>query len=251
MRLNRFLAQCGIASRRKADELILAGKVVINGHIIRDLGTRIDPENDRVEVAGHAVTLPRAGHAYWMLNKPEGYDVTRRDPHSEQTIFDLLPKDAPRALQPVGRLDRPTTGLLLLTDDGELAHRLTHPSYGIEKEYLAYGSERAIKSQIASLLRGVELDDGPAKAVAVEELQPPRGGRQPSGFHRGPRLKIVMHEGRKRIVRRLCAAVGYPLQALHRSRVGPLKLGSLHEGESRTLTTHEVTLLRRAAGLES
>lgn len=248
MRLNRFLAQCGVASRRNAEKLIGGGRVRVNGTIRRLPATAVDSEFDRIEVDGKPVRLPSGLH-YLLLNKPAGYDVTKRDPFAKRVVYELLPPDTPASVQAVGRLDRDTTGLLLLTNDGELAFRLTHPRFEIEKEYLAFGEARPTKAQIARLLRGIALEDGPARAdrvepVTVEEARRLGLGRMP---HDG--LRIVIHQGRKRIVRRLCAAVDLPLIALHRTRVGAIELGSLQPGALMEMNAKEAAALRTRVGL--
>ncbi|MBI3736510.1 rRNA pseudouridine synthase [Candidatus Sumerlaeota bacterium] len=232
MRLNRYLAQCGAGSRRSVEDFIREGRVRLNGAVTREMGTQVDPASDRVELDGKEVR-PAESPVYIMLNKPAGYDVTRRDPHSGRTIFDLLPSDLPASVQAVGRLDRDTTGLLLLTNDGELAFRLTHPRHGVEKEYLCFGPRPATRDQLDQLVSGVALDDGLARALKAENVETPSRA-----------LRMVVSLGRKRIIRRLCKAVGFELTALHRSRVGPIALGDLQEGNSRGLTAHEIAGLR-------
>lgn len=247
MRLNRYLAQCGVASRRNAEKLIAARKVTVNGVVATSPALQIDLESDRVEVDGRAVSIPTE-HQYLMLHKPAGYDVTRGDPFAERIVFELLPKDLPGSVQAVGRLDRDTTGLLLFTNDGDLAFRIIHPRFLLEKEYIAAGEQAPTPEQAQRLVAGVELEDGPAQAIRAEAcsatelaefgLEAPAGG-----------LRIVMHQGRKRIVRRLCTAIDFPLTQLHRSRIGPLELGDLGQGKFRELTEREVQLLRDAVGL--
>ena len=246
MRLNHYLARCGVASRRGAEKLILAGDVSVNGVVTRALATQVRTGHDRVEVRGKPVTPP-SRRLYLMLNKPAGFDVTRRDRHAPRTVFDLLPGDLPPSVQPVGRLDRATTGLLLLTNDGDLGFRLTHPRYQVEKEYIARGAAAASDDQIARLLSGIDLEDGFAKAAGVKRIGSKNDRARGAARQKG--LSIVMHQGRKRIVRRLCKAVGYPLQELHRTRVGPLELGDLATGHWRELGPEEIEKLYRAAGL--
>jgi pseudouridine synthase len=250
MRLNRFLAQCGIASRRNADKLIGEGRVRINGNVVQTAGCQVDSDVDKVEVDGKAIHLP-VDFFYYLLNKPPGYDVTRRDRFAERTVYELLPPGVPDSVQAVGRLDRDTTGLLLLTNDGDLAYRLTHPRYEVEKEYLAFGESRPTKAQIAKILRGVELEDGPARANRAEVLSVEEARRLGLKNMMADGLRIVIHQGRKRIVRRLCAAVDLPLVLLHRVRIGPLELGTLKEGQCRKLTEREIAMLRAHTGLES
>ncbi len=238
MRLNQFLARCGVASRRKAEEWIRAGRVTVNGTVVQNLSTTIDPERDRVEIEGRELRPP-AQFIHLALNKPAGYDVTRSDPHSRKTIYDLLPAEHSKTVGAVGRLDRATTGLLLLTDDGDLAFRLTHPRHGVEKEYLAYGPEEPTPRQISQLMRGVALEDGIARALRAEEA--------PVKESASPALRIVLASGRKRIVRRMCKAVGFELSLLHRVRVGPIWLGDLAPGQCRPLNADEISALRKAS----
>jgi pseudouridine synthase len=240
MRLNRFLAQCGVASRRAAEQLIVGGQVRVNGKPARELATQVEPGKDRVEVNGKNVE-PAARPVYLLLNKPRGYDVTRGDRHSHRQVYDLLPKGTHASVKAVGRLDRDSTGLLLLTNDGALAHRLTHPSFGCPKTYQVAVEGRATKEETALLMAGVQLDDGPARAVKAQVVE---AGAKMS------LLRIVMHEGRKRIVRRMCEAIGHPVAALERTEIGPLKLGQLRRGQVRALKPPEMAALRRAAGME-
>jgi pseudouridine synthase len=240
-RLNRFLAQCGLGSRRAVERLILEGSVTVNGVVTRALATRVDPNADRVAVAGRPAQ-PAEKLVCLVLNKPRGYDVTRGDPHSRRRVYDLLPPGTHPSVKAVGRLDRDSTGLLLLTNDGELAHRLTHPRYGCPKTYQVQVAGEVALATLVLLTEGVQLDDGPARAVSAERLT---AGPQ------GSTLRIVMHEGRKRIVRRLCETVGHPVTALERTAIGSLELGNLRRGQIRALTPNETAGLRRGVGLES
>jgi 23S rRNA pseudouridine2605 synthase len=236
-RLQRTLARAGFGSRRAAEELIRAGRVSVNGEVA-ELGRRVDPERDRVTV--HGVPIPaHPGLRYLAMNKPAGVTTTMRDPHAADALPRLIPP-GPRVF-PVGRLDRESEGLLLLTNDGELAHRLQHPRYGIEKEYLVEVPGRVPPKAIRDLRAGVELDDGPAKPVNAGLLQHAAGRSS---------LRIVMGEGRKREVRRLLAAVGFPVLRLVRTRVDGIHLSGLRPGASRTLTTREIEDLYRATGLD-
>lgn len=235
-RLQKALARAGFGSRRSCEELIAAGRVEVNGRPAT-LGDRVDPEVDEVRVDGRRIsTDPRL--RYVALHKPRGVTTTMRDPHAERDLTRLLPK-GPRVF-PVGRLDRYTEGLLLLTNDGDLAHRLAHPRYGVEKEYLAEVEGVPTPRHLARLRRGVRLDDGPARA-ADARLAGRSGGR--GAVH------VVMTEGRKREVRRMLEAVGLPVRRLIRTRVGPVRLGRLRPGETRDLSPEEVRALYRAAGL--
>ena len=230
MRLNAFLARAGVASRRGADELIRAGRVRVNG-APGELSTVVG-RHDVVEVDGARVQRQRLAHV--LLHKPAGVVTTARDPQGRRTVVDLVP-DEPRVV-PVGRLDVDTTGALLLTNDGDLAHRLAHPRYGVSKVYEAEVEGTPSPEALARLRGGVELDDG---------VTAPAGARRV-----GPgRIELTLHEGRKHQVKRMCEAVGHPVRQLHRSRYAGLDLAGLGSGESRELTTDEVAALRRLVGL--
>ena len=235
-RLQRALARAGFGSRRACEELIAAGRVSIGGREAT-LGDRVDPERDEVRVNGRLISVD-PGLRYLALHKPRGVTTTMRDPHAERDLSRFLPK-GPRVF-PVGRLDRDTEGLLLLTNDGELAHRLTHPSYAVEKEYLAEVDGAPSNRQLGRLKRGVDLDDGVARAVEARAAGGSRG--------RGA-VRLVMVEGRKREVRRMLEAVGLPVRRLIRLRVGPVRLGRMRPGELRELEPEDVRALYRAAGL--
>lgn len=236
-RLQRTLARAGLGSRRACEELIAAGKVEVNG-TVATLGDKVDPEVDEVRVKGARISTDPAMR-YLALHKPAGVTTTMRDPHARSDLRSLLPQEGPRVF-PVGRLDRETEGLLLVTNDGELANRLTHPRHGVEKEYLAEVDGAPTERHLARLRRGVDLDDGPAKPLAVRTVSR-AGGRTA--------IRLVMGEGRKREVRRMLDAVGLPVRRLVRLRVGPVKLGRLRAGEIRELMPDEVRGLYRAAGL--
>ena len=235
-RLQRSLARAGFGSRRACEEVIAAGRVEINGRVAT-LGDRLDPTVDEVRVDGSKVNVDPELRTF-ALHKPRGVTTTMRDPHAERDLTGFLPKGV--HVFPVGRLDRDTEGLLLLTNDGSLAHRLTHPRYAIEKEYLAEVGRPASQRQLTRLRRGVELDDGTARAVDARSA----GG---AGGRGGVRL--VMIEGRKREVRRMLDAVELPVRRLVRVRVGPIRLGKLGPGEVRELGPEDVRALYRAAGL--
>jgi 23S rRNA pseudouridine2605 synthase len=235
-RLQRSLARAGFGSRRACEEVIAAGRVEINGRVAT-LGDRLDPTVDEVRVDGSKVNVDPELRTF-ALHKPRGVTTTMRDPHAERDLTGFLPKGV--HVFPVGRLDRDTEGLLLLTNDGSLAHRLTHPRYAIEKEYLAEVGRPPSQRQLARLRRGVELDDGTARAVDARSA----GG---AGGRGGVRL--VMIEGRKREVRRMLDAVQLPVRRLVRVRVGPIRLGKLGPGEVRELGPEDVRALYRAAGL--
>ena len=210
--------------------MVIEGRVTVNGEVAEP-GARVDPLTDRVEVDG--VRVPLAPDLrYYVLNKPPGVVTTLRDPQGRRTIMEFVPA-GPRVF-PVGRLDRDSEGLLLLTNDGELANRLTHPRYGVEKEYLAEVEGSPTDRVLARLVRGVELDDGPARAVSARQVGASRGRAA---------LRIVMAEGRKREVRRMLATVGLPVRRLVRLRMGSLRLGSLRPGEVRALEPDELRSL--------
>jgi len=237
-RLQKLLARAGVASRRAAEELVVAGRVTVNGRVVTKLGSKARPEDD-IRVDGRPIELP-AEHVYLMLNKPPGYVTTRDDPHGRRTVMDLVPGDVRGRVFPVGRLDRDTTGLLLLTDDGELTQRLTHPGHHVPKEYLADVEGTPPESRLRALRSGVELDDGPTQPAEVI-LVATGGGES--------RLRITITEGRNRQVRRMCEAIGHPVRRLKRMAMGPLRLGELSLGEVRTLTRAQVRALRRAVDL--
>ena len=232
-RLQKVLAQAGLGSRRTCEMLIEEGRVTVNGEVAV-LGRRVETADDRVEVDGVCIGVA-PGLVYYLLNKPLGVVSTAADPQGRPTVVDLVPTD-PR-VYPVGRLDTDTEGLLLLTNDGELTHRLTHPSFGVEKEYLAEVDGEPSRGALRQLREGVALDDGltaPAKVSAV-----------------GPGVvKLIIHEGRNRQVRRMCEAVGHPVRRLVRTRIGPLRDATLAPGAWRALTIDEVRSLERAASVE-
>lgn len=232
-----------MASRRAADELIAEGAVRINGKRPPVTGALIDPDRDSVTVHGRAVR-PVTKHRYIVLNKPLGVITTAKDQAARTTVLDVVGDEgkAGHRLFPVGRLDADTTGLLLLTDDGELAYRLTHPRYKVEKEYLAHVVGNPSSADLQTLRTGVKLDDGVTAPAEVEVIRITPGARD-SGL---AELRIVIREGRHRQVRRMLHGVGHKVQALRRVGFGPLKLGRLKEGGWRVLGEAEVTALRRA-----
>jgi pseudouridine synthase len=236
-RVQRALARAGFGSRRACEQLIVEGRVTVNG-TVATLGDRVDPETGSVTVDGVTVNLD-PNVRYYALHKPPGVLSTMRDPQGRPDIRGFLPPDGPRVF-PVGRLDRDSEGLLLLTNDGELGNHLLHPRYAVEKEYLAEVDGAPTSRQIAAIRRGVELADGLAKPASarIVATSGPRGA-----------LRLVMTEGRKREVRRLLAAVGLPVMRLVRLRIGPVKLGSLEPGAVRELSTEEIHALARVAGM--
>ncbi|MGH7721633.1 MAG: pseudouridine synthase [Candidatus Dormibacteria bacterium] len=229
-RLNRFLARRGVASRRGADALIATGRVRVNGRTAQ-VGAKVDSNIDRVEVDGARVAARLPIAVTMALNKPVGVVTTMRDPRGRPTVRDLVP--AIPGLVPIGRLDADSRGLLLLSSDGELAHRVAHPRHGVTKTYRVLPSRSLSDAQIGGLLGSVLLEDGPARALEVR-----RAG--------GGAVDVVMGEGRKRVVRRLFAAVGSEVDDLCRIAVGPILLGDLAEGASRRLDDTEVGRLRDA-----
>jgi pseudouridine synthase len=234
MRLNAYLARAGIASRRGADELILGGRVTVNG-APGELHTVVG-RRDVVEVDGTRVQPQPL--AYVLLNKPPGVVTTASDPHGRRTVVELVPPE-PRVV-PVGRLDADTTGALLLTNDGDLAHRLAHPRYGVPKVYEAEVEGSPSPEALARLRDGVGLEDG---------MTAPAGARLVRRGTPTSRLELTLHEGRKHQVKRMCEAVGHPVRQLHRTRYSQLDLNGLGPGESRELTADEVAALRRTVGL--
>ena len=233
-RLQKVLAQAGIGSRRACETLIAAGRVTVYG-VVAGLGQRVDATEDRVAVDGVPVSV-RPGLVHYLLNKPAGVVTTSADPQGRATVIDLVPPQ-PRVFS-VGRLDATTEGLLILTNDGELAHHLTHPRYGVEKEYFAVVEGSPSPSAVRRLREGVELEDG-ITAPARVALIPPNG------------LRLTIHQGRNRQVRRMCAAVGHPVVRLVRTRIGPVADRQLRPGAWRMLTPSEVRGLATAAAATS
>jgi len=229
-RLQKILARVGIASRRVVEEMIEDGRVVVNGEVA-ELGQRADPDVDAIEVDGVLVGV-RPDTVWYLLNKPAGVVSTASDPQGRTTVVELVPEE-PRVF-PVGRLDAETEGLLLLTNDGEVTHRLTHPSYGVEKEYLAHVEGTPSRGALRRLREGVELEDGLTAPATAAMVSP--------GV-----VRLVIHEGRNRQVRRMCEAIGHPVVRLVRTRIGPLVDTTLGPGEWRPLRQDEVRALERAA----
>jgi 23S rRNA pseudouridine2605 synthase len=226
-RLNRFLASTGLASRRGADEVIRAGRVTVNG-VRAEVGTRVG-EGDRVCVDGRPVS--RQQLLTLLLNKPAGVVTTASDPQGRRTVLDLVGSDL--RLFPVGRLDRESTGALVITNDGDLAHRLMHPRHGVAKTYVADVAGDPAPDALARLRAGIELDDGPTAPALVERVA-------------AGRIEITIHEGRNRQVRRMCEAVGHPVRTLHRTRYGSLSADDLAPGAWRVLDDRELEAFRSA-----
>lgn len=229
-RVQKVLARAGVGSRRVCDELVAAGRVTVDG-VVAGIGQRVHPTTQRVAVDG--VPVPVApGLVYYLLNKPAGVVSTASDPQGRPTVVSLVP-ETPRVF-PVGRLDYETEGLMVLTNDGDLANLLAHPSHGVAKEYLAEVAGQPSPGAVRALRQGVVLDDGPTAPAVVGTVSP--------GV-----LRLTIHEGRNRQVRRMCEAVGHPVRRLVRTRIGPVADPSLRPGRWRPLARHEVQALLRAA----
>lgn len=237
MRLQKILSQAGIASRRAAERLIAEGRVTVNGVTVRAMGTKGDPAADDIRVDGRRIRGPEQ-HRYILLNKPAGYVTTRSDPQRRPTVLDLL-RGVREYVYPVGRLDYDTEGLLLLTNDGDLAARLTHPRHGVERTYEARVAGAPDAHDLERLRAGMPLDGRRTLPAAVDLMT--RGQSVESV------LRITIREGRNRQVRRMCEAVGHPLRALRRTRIGPLSDRRLKPGQWRELTAQEIGALRRAS----
>jgi 23S rRNA pseudouridine2605 synthase len=228
------LARAGFGSRRASEDLIKAGRVAVDGEVA-GIGRRVDPEHAHITVDGVPVVVA-SDVVHWLLNKPAGYVTTASDPQGRATVLDLVPPQ-PRVF-PVGRLDRDTEGLIVMTNDGELAQLLTHPRHGVEKEYLAEVEGTPAPAALRMLREGIELEDGRTHAASVQLVQP-------RDAHSA--LSITIHEGRKRQVRRMCAAIGHPVVRLVRVRIGPVSDRRLRPGTWRELTPTEVRALYAAA----
>ncbi len=241
-RLNAYLARSGVTSRRGADKLIASGSVLVNGHVPPPDGVLVDPARDVVTVDGRAVK-PATQHRYLMLNKPLGVITTAKDEAGRTSVLDVLGEGASgHRVFPVGRLDADSTGLLLITDDGEVAYRLTHPRYKVDKEYIAIVGGSPSRADLARLRSGVQLDDGVTAPAEVDVLRVLPGP--------AAEVRVVIGEGRHRQVRRMLMAVGHRVLALNRTGFGPLRLGRLKPGNWRVLRDGEIAALRRAAGLQ-
>lgn len=228
-RLQKVLAAAGIASRRASEILIDEGRVEVNGRVVTEQGRRVDPERDTIRVDGSRIPPPRR-HQYVLLNKPRGVVSTLEDPEGRPTLSDYLPRTKERLFH-VGRLDTDTEGLILLTNDGDFAHKLAHPSYEVPKTYLAEVAGNIENRTIKRLEKGVTLEDGPVKPDRVS-LKARGEGRS--------LLTITLHEGRNRIVRRMMDSVGHPVDRLARVAIGPVRLGSLKVGSTREVTREEL-----------
>jgi pseudouridine synthase len=239
-RIQKWLAACGVASRRHSEHLIREGRVTVNGQCVTQLGTLCDPERDVVAVDGRRVQ-PTQEHVYLAVHKPRGYVSTVSDPHAKRRVIDLAPPEMARRVKPVGRLDKESEGLILLTDDGRLINRLTHPRFHVEKEYEVRIAGALDERAVEALRAGVRLEEGPARAIEVTVLH---------GEDNSAALRIVLAEGRKRQIRRMMAAVGCRVEYLRRVRIGPIRLGALPQGHWRHLTKVEVRLLYQTTETE-
>jgi 23S rRNA pseudouridine2605 synthase len=237
VRLQKVLAAAGVGSRRASEALIAEGRVSVDGVIVREMGTRVDPATAVVHVDGRRVNV-RSDLVYLALNKPRGVLSTMTDQRGRPTVGDFVAGRSERLFH-VGRLDADTEGLLLLTNDGDLAHRLMHPTFGVAKTYLATVPAPVSRDVARRLRSGVELDDGPARADAFRVVQT-QGDRAI--------VEITLHEGRNRIVRRMLAAVGHPVQRLVRTSIGPVRLGGQRVGTLRELTADELAELYASVG---
>jgi len=238
IRLQKLLAQSGVASRRKCEELMLAGVVVVDGEVVTRLGTKVDPRTAVIRVDGKRLP-PVSAHVYLALNKPRGVVSTMSDPEGRRTLQDLV-DDRPERLFHVGRLDTDTDGLILLTNDGDFAHRMAHPSYEVDKTYVAEVDGVVTRATLKTLLGGVTLEDGPVQ-VSSAKVRSTHGDRS--------LVELVIHEGRNRIVRRLLDHVGHPVRQLTRTQIGPVRLAGLRQGSMRELDEREIGTLLDAAGL--
>ena len=234
MRLQKYIASCGIAARRKAEDMIVAGRVTVNGQTVRELGTKVFPE-DRVTVDGTPIE-PVQTKYYIMLNKPAGYITSSEDERGRATVMDLVKGDIPVKLHSVGRLDYDTDGLLFLTNDGDFTYRLTHPRHEVKKKYLVILRGDITVTALCALRRGVKIDDyvtAPAEAELVDVAA--------KGYSS---VEVTIHEGKNRQVRRMFEALGYDISYLQRLSVGNVSLGNLKIGKWRHLTSHEINCLK-------
>lgn len=240
IRLQKLLAQSGVASRRKCEELMLDGLVTVDGEVVTRLGTKVDPRTAVIRVDGQRLP-PISPHVYLVLNKPLGVVSTMSDPEGRRNLGDLV-ADRPERLFHVGRLDTDTSGLILLTNDGDFAHRMAHPSFEVDKTYVAEVDGQVSRETLQELRDGVTLDDGPVTVRSVKVVEKGAGGAAGRTI-----VELVIHEGRNRIVRRLLQHVGHPVRRLTRTKIGPVELRGLRGGGLRDLTREELgALLDRA-----
>jgi 23S rRNA pseudouridine2605 synthase len=242
IRLQKLLAQSGVASRRRCEELMLAGLVEVDGEVVTRLGTKVDPRTAVVRVEGKRLP-PISPNVYLALNKPRGVVSTMSDPEGRRTLSDVVAQERagrPERLFHVGRLDTDTAGLIILTNDGDFAQRLAHPSYEVDKTYIAEVTGEVTKATLRRLTDGITLDDGPVTVSRTRIVQHGTGKTI---------VELVIHEGRNKIVRRLLEHVGHPVTRLTRTRIGPVKLAQLKSGELRDLTLDELGILLDTAEL--
>ena len=231
MRINKFLSNSGVASRRKCDEIIKEGKVFVNGKQVTELGRQVNPKKDKVMIEGKRITLP-SSFVYIKLNKPKGYACTASDEKGRKTIYELI--DTDERLFSIGRLDYDTEGLLLLTNDGEFANKVAHPRYHMEKEYRVTAEGEIKESELAVMRKGVVVDGERMPSARVEKLS----------FENGfTKLSVVIDEGQNRQIRRMFEAIGHQIKLLKRVRIGTVKLGGLNRGEYKDLTEDELNSL--------
>ncbi|MDP9822921.1 23S rRNA pseudouridine2605 synthase [Nocardioides massiliensis] len=242
VRLQKLLAQSGVASRRRCEELMLAGEVEVDGEVVTRLGTKVDPTTAVIRVSGKRLP-PRSPHVYLALNKPRGVVSTMSDPEGRRSLGDVV-ADRPERLFHVGRLDTDTSGLILLTNDGDFAQRLAHPSYEIDKVYVAEVEGEVRPATLRRLREGVVLDDGPVQVTRARLVERGAGGAKGRSI-----VEVTLHEGRNRIVRRLLDHVGHPVRRLTRTSIGPVVLRGLASGELRELTNDELGALLDGAGM--
>lgn len=242
-RLQKILSAAGVASRRAAETLITQGRVSVNGATILELGTKANPDTDDIRVDGQRIHIA-SRRRYIMLHKPRGYMTTRKDPQRRETVFELLP-EVREYIYPVGRLDYDSEGLLLLTNDGELAERLMHPRHEVDREYHVRVRGVPDARAISRLRAGVVVEGRRTARANVTLVETGLGAREDQSL-----LSVILHEGRTRQVRNMCEAVGHPVVRLRRVRIGPISDPDLRVGEHRDLTSHEVARLRKAAGLK-
>ncbi len=234
MRLQKYMALCGVASRRKSEQIILSGKVKVNGKIVKELGQRINPEKDTVMV-NENIIKPEVKKTYIMLNKPTGYVTTLKDEFNRKKVIDLI-KGVDIRVYPVGRLDYDTRGLLLLTNDGDLTYKLTHPSYEIEKVYIAVVEGIPKEEELDRFRNGLKIDNYVTSKAEIRIIKK---------LNNKTMLEIKIHEGRNRQVRKMCASINHPVLDLQRVSFGGIKLGDLKEGDWRYLTNKEIDYLTR------
>ncbi len=234
LRLQKFIAQSGLASRRAAEGLIAEGEIKVNGKVVTQMGVQIDPKKDVVEYQGQVLRVIEEHH-YFLLNKPAGYLTTRKDTHGRRTVYDLLSCQY-HHLVPAGRLDMDTTGLLVLSNDGDFVYRLTHPSFELEKEYMVTCKGEMTEDTFAHLEQGVMIENRKTSPAKVSKIKRLKGQ---TFFH------LTIHEGRKRQVRMMCDKVGHQVIKLKRVRIGPLQIDDLPEGQFRTLSPVELEEIKK------